>query len=117
VLASARAHNIPPRVVVARRAQGTGPLARSFLRIDPGAGNLVLSALKQGEESPSVVVRLFNPGDEEAYATLRMDGSVHQAFAVNFLEERHGKLAEESGAIALRLTPHQIQTIEIVRRD
>ena len=57
LLASARAHNIPPRVVVARRAERTGPLARSFLRIDPGAGNLVLSALKQGEESPGVVVR------------------------------------------------------------
>ena len=115
LLASARAHNIPPRVVVARRPEGTSPLARSFLRIDPGAGDLVLSALKRGEDGASVIVRLFNPGDEEAYATLRMDGSVHQAFAVNFLEERHGKLAEESGAIALRLTPHQIQTIEIVR--
>jgi alpha-mannosidase len=36
LLASARAHNLPPRAVIARRAAGTAPLTRSFLRINPG---------------------------------------------------------------------------------
>jgi mannosylglycerate hydrolase len=115
LLASARAHNIPPRVAIARRAAATAPLTRSFLRIYPGDGDLVLSALKQAEDRGSIMVRLFNPGDEDAYATLNMETPVHEAFAVNFLEEHHGRMALEDGAIAVRLTPHQIQTIEIVR--
>jgi len=115
LLTSARAHNIPPRVVIARRPEKTGALIRSFLRVGPGAGDVVLSAFKQGEDRASVVVRLFNPGGEEAHATLSMDAPVHQAFAVNFLEERQEKLAIENGAIAVRLKPHQIQTIEIVQ--
>ena len=115
LLTSARAHNIPPRVVIARRPERTGALIRSFLRVAPGAGDVVLSAFKQGEDRASVVVRLFNPGGEEAHATLSMDAPAHQAFAVNFLEERQEKLAIENGAIAVRLKPHQIQTIEIVQ--
>jgi mannosylglycerate hydrolase len=117
LLTSARAHNIPPRVVIARRPEGTGPVTRSFLRVAPGAGEMVLSALKKGEDRSSVIVRLFNPGAEEAHGTLRMDAPVQQAFAVNFMEERQGKMAVENGAIAVRLKPHQIQTIEIVSKS
>ena len=36
---------------------------------------------------------------------------------MNFLEERQGKMAVENGAIAVRLQPHQIQTIEIVSKS
>jgi mannosylglycerate hydrolase len=114
LLTSARAHNIAPRIVIARRPEGKGSLIRSFLRVAKGTGDLVLSALKQSEDRASVIVRLFNPGDEEAQATIGMDMPVHRAFAVNFLEERQQEIAVTDGAIALRLKPHQIQTIEIV---
>ena len=77
----------------------------------------MLSALKHCEDRASVIVRLFNPGAEEAHGTLRMDAPVQQAFAVNFMEERQGKMAVENGVIAVRLKPHQIQTIEIVAKD
>ena len=77
----------------------------------------MLSAVKQAEDRASIMVRLFNPGDDDAYATLGMDRPVHEAFAVNFLEEHHGRMALEDGAIAVRLTPHQIQTIEIVQES
>jgi hypothetical protein len=115
LLASARAHNLQPRVVIARRPEGAAPLTRSFLHINAGDGDLVLSAIKRGDDRPNIMVRLFNPGDEEAHATIEMEVPVHEAYAVNFLEERHGRMALEDGAVAVRLTPHQIQTIEIVR--
>ena len=114
LMTSARAHNIPPRVVTARRRGGSGPLTRSFVRIDRRAGDLVLSALKQAEDRSSIVVRLFNPGDEEARVVLNVDAPMAQAFAVNFLEERQAALTIENGGIALRLRPKQIQTIELV---
>ena len=117
LMASARAHNIPPRVTTARKAGGSGPLTRSFLTIDRRAGDVVLSALKQAEDRASTIVRLFNPGDEDARVVLSTSAPIAHAFAVNFLEERQGALAIESGGVALRLTQKQIQTIELIRQD
>jgi alpha-mannosidase len=114
LLSSARAQNIPPRVVIATRPDGDGPLTRSFLRLDRRAGDVVLSALKQAEDRSSTIVRLCNPGDEPASIVLGLDAPIAQAFAVNFLEERQGRLPVEDGGVSLALAPKQIQTIEIV---
>jgi 2-O-(6-phospho-alpha-D-mannosyl)-D-glycerate hydrolase len=115
MLASARAHVVQPRVVVAIKANGSAPAMRSFLMIDRPTGGVVLSALKQAEDRPNAVVRLFNPGDREARATLRTDEPIVEAFALNLLEERQTGIMVENGALALNLKPHQIQTIEIVQ--
>jgi mannosylglycerate hydrolase len=114
LLASARARNVPPRVAIARGSGGTAPLTRSFLRIEPRAGDVVLSALKQAEDRFSIIVRLFNPRDEEAHAVLSLDTPVAKAFVVNFLEERQTELLVQDGNMAVSLKPRQIQTIEIV---
>ena len=114
LMASARAHNIPPRVTTARKPGGSGPLTRSFLRIDRRAGDVVLSALKQAEDRSSVIVRVFNPGDEDASIVLSTGAPIAQAFAVDFLEERQTALEIETGGVALGLTPKQIRTIELV---
>ena len=60
---------------------GTGPLTRSFLRVDRRAGEVVLSALKQAEDRPSTIVRLFNPGDEDADVALSTGDPIAGAFA------------------------------------
>ena len=52
----------------------------------------MLSALKQTEERSSTIVRLFNPGDEDAQIVVSTDAPIAQAFAVNFLEERQAAL-------------------------
>jgi alpha-mannosidase len=124
LFASARAHTIQPRVVVARRPDNNGDdqgrprrvggERRSFLRVDRRSGDLVLSALKQADDRASVIVRLFNPGAEAAEASLALDANVVRAFAVNFLEERQAELAVNHNVVIARLRPHQIQTIEIV---
>ncbi len=114
LMAAARAHNLPPRVTTARLSTGTGPLTRSFFRLERRAGDVVLSALKQAEDRASTIVRLFNPGDEAASVVLGVDPPIAQAFAVNFLEERQNALRIEGGGIELRLGPKQIQTIELV---
>jgi alpha-mannosidase len=114
LMASARAHNITPRVGTARLAGGAAPLTRSFLRLDRRTGEVVLSALKRAEDRSSTIVRLFNPGDEAATVGLSVDPPIAQAFAVNFLEERQQTLTIGNGGVELRLTPKQIQTIELV---
>jgi len=113
LLASARAHNIPPRVVVARGRGGQAPLERAFVRIDRRHGDVVLSALKRAEDRPTIIVRLFNPGDEPADAVVSFDPHVTRGYTVNFLEEREAELQMTAGAVSLRLRPRQIQTIEV----
>jgi mannosylglycerate hydrolase len=114
LMASARAHNIQPRVGIARCSSGGGPLTRSFLHVERRAGDVVLSALKQAEDRSSVIVRLFNPGDVEAQAVLALDAQVDKAFAINLLEERQTELPVQDGRIVVRLRPRQIHTTEIV---
>jgi alpha-mannosidase len=113
LFASARSQTVPPRVVAARKPDGTAPTARSFMNAERSSGDLVLSALKKAEERDCVIIRLFNPGDQDTNATLKPGFAINQAFAVNFLEERQEEVSVEQGAIRVRLGPHQIQTIEI----
>jgi mannosylglycerate hydrolase len=114
LLSSARAVRLPPRIVAARMPGGTAPLRRSFARVE-GDGAAVLSALKKADDRNSVIVRLFNPGAEDAEASIGVGGQVTRAFAVNFLEERQQELTVESGVVRADLKPHQIQTFELVQ--
>jgi alpha-mannosidase len=113
LMASARAQNIPPRATTARRPGGSGPLIRSFLRLDRRVGDVVLSALKQAEDRSSTIVRLFNPGNEDADVVLSTGDPIAEAFAVNFLEERQAALQIGDHGVELRFKPKQIQTIEL----
>jgi alpha-mannosidase len=114
LLSSARALTLPPRIVPARIPGGTAPPRRSFLRVECDGTAAVLSALKMADDRKSVIVRLFNPGDDDAHATIRLDCPIAQAFAVNFLEERQSEVTVESGSVRAALKPHQIRTIELV---
>jgi mannosylglycerate hydrolase len=113
LIATARAHNIQPRVVTARRAGGTGPMTRSFVHIRGGGAGLALSALKQAEARSSIVVRVFNPGDDAVEAIFAIDAPITAAFLLNLLEERQEKLALVAGAAAVKIGPRQIRTIEL----
>jgi alpha-mannosidase len=113
LLSSARAVNLPPRIVPARMPGGTAAQRRSFLRVE-GDEAIVLSALKKADDRNSVIVRLFNPEDVDARVAIGLNRPIAQAFAVNFLEERGRELAIESGSVRADLKPHQIQTIELV---
>ena len=113
LLASARDHNIPPRVVTARARGGSAPLTHAFLRLERTAGDVVLSALKRAEDRASVIVRLFNPGTTDAHATLTPGVPVSAAYEVNLLEERQSDLRVVDGGVAVTLAPRQIRTIEL----
>jgi len=116
LIASARAHNLPPHVVPVRAPSGSGPLTRSFVRVERHSGGVVLSALKQAEAGGSVIMRLFNPDDAEASATIALDTPIGAAFEVNLLEERQSQIRIQSGAIPISLRPHEIKTVEIVSK-
>ena len=116
LLAGARAHNLQPQIVTARAPSGDGPLTRWFVRVDRHSGGAVLSALKQAESGASLIVRLFNPEDAAASASIELDTPVDAAYEVNLLEERQSEIRLQSGTIPIALRPHEIKTVEIVSK-
>jgi 2-O-(6-phospho-alpha-D-mannosyl)-D-glycerate hydrolase len=115
LLASARAFAISPKVVAARNPNGTASRSRSFLNVMCSSGGVVLSALKKADDRDAVIVRLVNPGDVDADVRVVPGFPVHDAWSVNLLEERDARLSLEQGGVRTHLTPHGIQTIELVR--
>jgi 2-O-(6-phospho-alpha-D-mannosyl)-D-glycerate hydrolase len=115
LLTTARAFTVPPRVVAARRPDGTAPLTRSFLNVLCESGGVALSALKRADDRDGIVVRLFNPGDAPADVLVAPGFPAKAAHRLNLLEERQEPLAVERDGVRLRLNAHQIGTLEVER--
>jgi alpha-mannosidase len=84
VLTETENFNLSLKLVQAGRHAGTLPKQMSFLEVAPS--NVVLSAVKQGEDGKSLVVRVFNPTDNAAQGTLKLNQSIKRAAQVSMEE-------------------------------
>jgi mannosylglycerate hydrolase len=112
--ARARRFVLPPRVVSPAGADGGVPTRLSFLTLEGGDG-AVLSACKKAEDRDSVIVRLFNPGDDPVSLTMGAGSGIARAFAVDLLERRGRELPAEDGRVRISLAARRIETVELVR--
>jgi mannosylglycerate hydrolase len=111
--ARARAFVAPPRVVAPAGGDGSLPKHLSFLTFQ-GAEAAVLSACKKAEDRDAVVVRLFNPGDDEVRVTIGGFRPLARAFALDLLERRVRELPIQDGRAAVVLAKRRIETVELV---
>ncbi len=65
---------------------GHAPPARSFIELEPSS--LTISAVKQSEQGPGWIVRLFNPLSEPVHGRLRLNAGRAPADATAFPRER-----------------------------
>jgi alpha-mannosidase len=85
------------------------------LAITAEAGaSVVMSALKKTDERDSLLVRVFNPGPDEARVRIVTALPLARAFAVDFLERTQQDLPVEQGRVAVALPAGRIQAIELV---
>ena len=77
--------------------------------------NLVCSMIKTPEdlEEDTVVVRVYNCGDEETSGALAFGLPVQKAFATDLLEEQRTLLPVEENRLSLTLGAHKILTIRV----
>jgi alpha-mannosidase len=109
VVSEAEAHNHPFETFqTAGGHAGTLALRGGFVTVQ---GGLVLSAVKQGEDRPSLIVRLYNPGIEWAAGAVRLNIPVKEAWRVDLAEERQ-EPCDLSRPVAAG--PQQIITLEVV---
>lgn len=116
LIRSARASLHPPRLVPAA-ARGRWPARRSLVSIEsegPGGAGAVVSALKKTDDRESLLLRLFNPGTDQAPVRVHCALPLARAFAVDFLERTQQELPVARGQVALVLPPGRIQTLELV---
>ena len=95
---------------------GDLPGEQSFLALRPGI--VTLSALKQSERGDKLIVRIYNPSDEEIEATLQLSQPVQSAQEVTLNEEPLAALAVDArGEIRLPVAGKQVKTVAVLGRS
>jgi mannosylglycerate hydrolase len=103
----------PPHVVAAAGPGGTLPVDASFLRIEAARGAVVLSACARSEDDETLLLRVFNPGDEPAVVRVIPRGSVLQAARVDLLGHPVEALTVADDAFDVSVGPHRIETLRV----
>lgn len=111
VLQAGHALNVPLRVTPVEAHDGPLPRTTSFLSLD--APGVVVEAVKQAEEGPDVIVRLYEAAGRATEATLRCGFPVSTVAEVNLLEQSPQPLAVADGTVALSLRPFEIKTLRL----
>ena len=112
VYAEADKLNAKPAVTqISMNRGGDLPTTASHYAIDNDA--LVLSSVKKAEDRDSLVLRLYNPTNENQEGTVQFGLPVSKAWKANLIEERGEELPMVDGSIALSVPKGKIVTIEV----
>ena len=120
-------HNNPPRAITTGMVKnqiglghGTRPAGESFLAVE--GRNVILSAVKRTEQGAALILRLYNPSDTLAQATILLP-FVPTKVELAGLDELPRQVAsaetaivlEEGGKVKIALAPKKIITLRIER--
>jgi len=112
VFEQAERWTVPIEVAQVGPHPGDLPKSLSFLQIEPSS--LVLSALKRGERSDELVVRLFNPSAKRVRGAIRCFKEIQSARLLNLNEEPTKDLQPEGRSLAISIPKKKILTIGLV---
>ena len=104
--------NVPMKVAQVRKPQGNLPKEKSFIQIEPSS--LVVSAVKQSEKGGSIIIRLWNPTDQEITGKIAICNKITAASLVNLEEEELEKLEPTSdNAVMIKAGKKKIITLAL----
>ena len=81
------------------------------------ADHMMITAVKHAEDRESLIVRVWNYGNQKQTAKLQTSFAglkIKEAYAVNFNESREEKLTVQDGAVAFALRPWGAYTVELI---
>lgn len=100
-----------PLILVQTSAHpGKLPPEWGLLKVEGGA---IATAIKQAEDSQSIIIRLVEFYGRKAKATLSFHLPISLAYETNLLEERVKPLVFKGNQLTVDLSPYEIKTIEI----
>ncbi|MCC6546399.1 alpha-mannosidase [Candidatus Sumerlaeota bacterium] len=99
--------NVPIHVHPSGESRG------SFIEVD--AANVIVEAIKWAEDGSGFIVRVFEAGRMETWASIRMGIPVKAVLETNLLEEEKSSVAIADGIIHFRMKPFEIKTFKFIR--
>jgi len=85
------------------------PARYSLLQVD--APNVVIEAVKRAEDSPAIIVRLYECEGRSARCNLRCGFPVTSATEVDLMEENHQPLSTQQNTVDIQFHPFEIKTV------
>jgi alpha-mannosidase len=76
--------------------------------------NLVIETVKKSEDRDSLLIRILQLNGKRVTSSIRTELPIKEAYQCNLLEERLQKISWNDEGVAVRLRPHEIQTIELI---
>ena len=74
-----------------------------------------MSSLKRAEDRDSIIVRLYNPADEEVEGCVHINVPIKEAYLTNLNEERLNKLdLNNNNSLKIKAGGNKIITLEVV---
>jgi alpha-mannosidase len=101
----------PLLAVTAAPHPGRLPAHHAFARVEPA--DVMLSALKRGEDDDALVLRLYETTGETATAQLHLAAPVQSAEEIDLLEHRRRPLPVRDGAVTLELAPYEVSSVRV----
>jgi hypothetical protein len=100
-----------------RGPKGSLPAARGFLRMD--AGEVLISALKQADDSRGLIVRLWNPSHRPATAKLSLpDVGIRAGLRTDLLErDLGGEYETSNGSVVIPCGAREFVTVRLLPGD
>jgi alpha-mannosidase len=90
---------------------GMLPAMHSFVEVDPD--NVVLTAVKGGEDDDSLVLRFYEWAGREADVKLQLPPGAQSASETNLIEQSIGILPLANGTVTVHTKPYEIKTVAI----
>jgi mannosylglycerate hydrolase len=103
--------NAPLHICQFGKQKGILPVHKSFLEL--GGQNLVLSCLKKAEQRNAVIVRMYNPTNQDVTGVLKVGFDFKEAVLVNLNEEQTGALERNENSVTLNCGRGKIVTVEL----
>jgi alpha-mannosidase len=92
---------------------GTMPAKDSF--VEPGAANVVLTAVKKAEDSNALILRMYEWAGKDSKISIKIPKGAQSARLVNLMEQSQGSTFSIEGGdtITVPVHPYEIVTVQV----
>jgi len=103
--------NTPLRAIAAGNHDGSLPSVHSYVGIEPA--NLLLTALKQAEDSGDLILRFYEFAGKKTDARITLPPGVEEVWDADLMEHAGEKLPTDGKSVAVAVSPFEIKTLRL----
>ena len=109
----AEQYNTGLKAVATGKYSGHLKYKKGLFCLESDNDSLVTSAIKKGENENKLIIRFFNPLEEEVRGILTFDEKIRHVEINNLNEEFQDKLSVKDNVVQLKVSPKKIVTLAI----